>query len=258
MRFGAAVTAVVLASAIATVPAAVRIAPSLRGSAGSLSLWISLLAVAFFPLAVATVVLRHALAALRLFDPRAVATGIATVLVWGLVTFFGLCVFGALLRATTHQHALAGVTFAGGGIVLAAVLALFAARAVPLVQKSAPPLRWSMIAATAVAAGFGLAFLARVLARSDGAGALPVDIVTFAFAAAFGAGAFPHRSRPIAVLAFAGPPLAAAVLVIGFATLRTSPPLCVALDAEAPVLSAITLDVVCGAPGPKPSEKAPH
>jgi hypothetical protein len=88
--------------------------------------------------------------------------------------------------------------------------------------------------------GVGLAFLTRVLGASAAGSALAVDIVAFAFAAAFGGGAFPTRSRPFGPLALAGPPLAAIVLVVGFGTLRTSAPLRAAVDEAAPVLAAMS------------------
>ncbi len=43
------------------------------------------------------------------------AWGIA---VWAMTTFLALAAYGALLRATTHHHGLAGVTFALGGLTL--------------------------------------------------------------------------------------------------------------------------------------------
>jgi hypothetical protein len=246
MRFGAAVSAVLLASVLATMPVAVRIASPLHGSVGGLSLWIALLALAFCPLGVATVVLRHAVDAIRLFDGKAVATGVVTVLVWGFTMFVGLAVFGAALRATTHHHGLAGVTFACGGIALAAVVALFSARVVGIARDASPALRWGLLAVFGIAIGVSVAFFAHVLTRDGSVSTLVVDITAFAFAAAFGAGAFPHRSRPSAPLALVGPPLAAVVLVVGLATVRGSTPLRAALTKDAPVLAALTVSpLVC-------------
>ena len=246
MRFGAAVSAVILASVIATMPAAVRISASIGAASGGVSLWVSLLALAFFPLAVATVVLRHALASLRLFDPRTVTTGVAAVLVWGLMTFVALSGLGMVLRATTHHHGLAGVTFGGGGTVVAAVLALFAIRVVHALRDGSPALRWAAIISCGLLVGVGVAFSAHVLARSEPASALCIDLIAFTFAAAFGAGAFPHRTRPLAPLALAGPPLAAVVLVVGFATLGGSAPLRGAVEADAPILSRVLAFAIPG------------
>jgi hypothetical protein len=239
MRFGAAVSAVILASVIATMPAAVRIAAAMGAAYGGLSLWVALLALAFFPLAVATVVLRHALASLRLFDPSAVRTGVAATLVWGLMTFVALSGLGVVLRATTHHHGLAGVTFAALGIVIASVLAPFAIRLVHVLRDGPPWLRWTAVVSCGLVVGALVAFSGRVLGHSEAASALSVDLIAFLFAAAFGAGAFPHRSRPLLPLALAGPPLAAVVLVVGFGTLQASLPLRAAVLADAPVLSPV-------------------
>jgi hypothetical protein len=226
-------------------PAAVRIGPTVAASCGAASVWLSLLALAFVPLGVATVTLRHALAAIRLFDSRAVTRGAATAVVWGATTFVALAVLGAFLRATTHHHGLAGVAFGGVGLVVAAVVALFSTRFVEWCGTASGPLRWVAISGSALALGVGLAFFAHLLARNEAAGALSVDVAALVFAAAFGATAFPYRSRPFAPLAFAGPPLAAIVLVVGFGTLRTSAPLRAAVSEDAPVL-ATAMDLSCG------------
>ena len=64
-------------------------------------------------------------------------------------------------------------------------------------------------------------------------------------------------SRPIAPLALAGPPLAAAVLAIGLATLHGAPTLCAALTSDAPVL-VVVVDTVCRATPERPAEGATH
>jgi len=76
MRFGGAVSVALLSSVIATLPAAVRITPSLGSCCGRPSGWLALVAVAFVPHVITTVTVRHAIAAIRLFDPRAVVTGV--------------------------------------------------------------------------------------------------------------------------------------------------------------------------------------
>lgn len=239
MRFGAAVSAVVLAATIATMPAAVRIAPPLAPACGGFSVWVALVALAIPPLAVATVLFRHAVAALRLFDGRSVVTGVMTALVWGASTFVVLTALGGVLRATTHHHGLAGVTFATGGFVAAGMLALVAHRFVSWAHAAPWILRWLVVGAVGSSFGVTVAFLGRALGRSDAAGAVAVDVLAFTFAAAFGAGAFPHRSQPFVPFAVAGPPVAAILLVVGFATLGASPSLRVALDEEAPLVSPV-------------------
>jgi hypothetical protein len=244
MRFGAAVSAVLLSSVIASTPPAVRIARALAGTCGAASVWLALIALAFAPLAVATVTFRHALAAIRLFDSRAVALGVASAVLWGLSTFFALAGLGAFLRATTHHHGLAGATFAVTGVAVALVLALFTTRFVRWCSAASAVVRWIAVAVVSVAMGVGLASVARPLGHSEAASIFVADLVAFVFAAAFGAGAFPYRSRPLAPLAFAGPPLAAVVLALGLGSVRTSAPLRAAIDDEAPLLST-ALPLAC-------------
>jgi hypothetical protein len=237
MRFGAAVSAVLLACVLATVPAGVRITRLVSGSPGTLGVFVALLALVFVPLAVATTTLRRALAALRLFDSASAASGIMTAVVWAISSFVLLGALGAALRATTHHHGLAGVTFAIAGSMGALILAAFGTRFVTWAHATAPSARAIVGGAGAVFLTLGLAFFARQFGRSEVASAYAVDLVSFSFATAFGAGAFPLRSRPFAPLAFAGPPLAAVVLALGVGTLRESPTLRATIAEAAPVLA---------------------
>ncbi len=239
IRFGSAVTAVLLSSVIATLPAALRITPSLASSCSRPAGWLALLAIAFVPLLVATVGLRHAFRAIRLFDRRAVPAGVVAALLWGVTTLGALTVLGAVLRATTHHHGLAGVAFAGTGVVIAALLALVSARVVAWALRASPRLRWTVLVLGVAALGAGVAAFVRILGHGDGAPALAADIAAFVVAATFGAGAFPRRSHPSLPLALAGPPLAAVVLVVGCGVLRTSAPLREMVQASAPVLGSV-------------------
>jgi hypothetical protein len=241
LRFGSAVTAVLLSSVIATLPAAVRMAPSLTSACGRPAGWLALLALAFGPVAVATVALRHALGAVRLFDPGAVAAGAATAVLWCATSIGAFTVIGAFLRATTHHHGLAGVTFACAGVVTAALLALVSVRLVTWARAASPVLRWTVLLLGVAGLGAALAAFVRLLGHGDGAPALATDLLALVVAAIFGAGAFPRRSRPSLALAVAGPPLAAVVLVLGCATLRASPQLRAAVQADAPVLGSVVV-----------------
>ena len=235
MRFGAAVSAVLLASVVATMPTAVRLAPALAPSCSRASIWLALLALAFLPLTLLTVALRHAIAALRLFEARSVKLGVIVAIVWGSVSFVLWTVLGAVLRATTHHHGLGGVTFAIGGLV-AAVLALpFVIRIVGWAAAARPVARWTLISLGGFAFGIALAFVARVLHHNESASVLGTNVMALALASAFGAGAFPHRSRPVSLVAFLGPPLAAIVLAGGFSALRAPPTLRAAVLEQAPV-----------------------
>jgi hypothetical protein len=245
MRFGAAVAIAVFSAVIATLPAAVRVASAVSGVTAGVgdvtggTVWLALVALAVAPLALTTVAVRHAVAAVRLFDAKAVATGVMTAVVWGASSFVALGALGAVLRATTHHHGLAGVTFASVGALVVVLLAPFAARAVAWTRDAPGVPRWMTIAASGLAFGLVLAVSARVLGRDAGAGALAVDLLAFGFASAFGGGAFPARSRPFAPLAYAGPPLATIVLVVGLASVRGSVPLASAVAERAPLYGAL-------------------
>ena len=242
MRFGAAVTAVVLASAIGTLPAAVRVAPTVASTAGPASVWIACMAIVLLPMAFATMVLRQAHAALRLFDLAAIPNGLTVGFVWGVGTFGALSALGAFLRANTHHHGLAGATFAGVGLAIALVVALFAARLVGWADSLGPAVLWIVRAASGIGVGVALASASRTLAGSPAASTWCADILALMLAAAFGALAFPARRRPVTALAVIGPPLAAIVLVMGFAALgdhgADTPPLRATLQEEAPVIAS--------------------
>ncbi len=246
MRFGAAVGAALASATLAVLPAAVRVSPVASPLAGTATVLTALVALALVPVGLTTLAVRYALAAVRLFDARGLGQGLATAVLWAVATFGALAGLGAFLRATTHHHGLAGVTFAVAGALGIFLLAPFCIRAVELTLGAPPELRWTIIVAAGLAFGVSVAFSLRALGADGGAAALAVDLIAFAFACAFGGGAFPVRSRPITLFALGGPPLAAVALVVGLGTLRTSPPLRSALESGAPlvglVLSAAPLD----------------
>src|SRR6202042_1491313 len=107
--------------------------------------------------ALATVVVRRALAALRLFDPAALSTGLAVASVWALASFGALAALGAFLRATTHHHGLAGVTFAAAGVSVSALVAVFATRIVGWARAASRVLRWGTLALGGLALGIEMA-----------------------------------------------------------------------------------------------------
>jgi hypothetical protein len=126
---------------------------------------------------------------------------------WGALLSAGLAPLGALLRARTHHHGLAGVTFAIVALLLALGLALVVRRAVELVAASTP--RTQRIALGAFWSALGLAVLLLAVvgglrsaaapvgadATADAASvalvpaltanALAIDVMAFVLAAAF-------------------------------------------------------------------------
>ena len=246
MRFGAAVTAVILASAVGTLPASMRVAPSLSSCCTAMTVWVAFTAVVLLPMGVATVLLRRAHAALRLFDAGAVSTSLLVVPIWALGSFGALAALGAFLRGHTHHHGLAGTTFAAIGAALLLFYALFSARLVAWARLLAAPFRWMLLALGGLALGAELAAVFRILSGSPGASTGCADVIALVLAAAFGALAFPAGRRTLAPLAIAGPPAAAVVLVLGLAAVRSVAPLRAELELEVPLLSAVLRNLVDG------------
>src|SRR6476646_2260137 len=110
-RFGSAVFAGTAASLLASIPAALRIAPAADADLGVSGVWLGLAGAALVPMVALVPVLRGA------------RRGFGSVL-WTLASLDALRVWGALLRKTTHHHALAGTTFALVGLAILVVLAV--------------------------------------------------------------------------------------------------------------------------------------
>jgi hypothetical protein len=243
-RFGTAVGAALVASALATGPAALRIA-SVDGPSGA---WPALVASTLLPMLLAVVVLRRARVGLRSFaGSRALAIG-----VWLPSVFVVMVVLGSTLRATTHHHPLAGVTFSILSLIAAVGLAPFAARVAALLTQWHAGGRWVPLATTALLALFVAVFVAVRVARglggdggdgaasasppaSDPGATVLVDLLAFGMAALL-------ASRPELaarrVLAVFGPPVAAVVFVLGMTSLVRSAALARAVDDRAPAFSA--------------------
>ena len=143
-RIGNAAFAATLAAALSSLPAAVRIA---EAGQSFVMAWSLLGAIALVPMAALVPIFRAAREGLRAFDGEGARERIGGFALWAGAVAVVLARFAAILRAKTHHHALAGVTFAIGAIVAAVVLGLFALRAV----------RWARRGGVAHAAVAGLA-----------------------------------------------------------------------------------------------------
>src|SRR5579872_5733842 len=109
LRVGTAVGLGVAASLGCTLPAALRVSGSGLTDAGPLRAWVALAAAALGPMIATVLILRAARDGLRAFggegaELRAYGAGL-----WLASLLVGFSVFGSVLRATTHHHALAGV-----------------------------------------------------------------------------------------------------------------------------------------------------
>lgn len=126
-RIGNATFAAALAAALASLPAALRLAQA----DGSFPMaWALLAAIALVPMAILVPLFRAAREGLRAWGGDGLGERIAGFGAWlGAMLIFMLR-FGTALRAKTHHHALAGVTFAVGALVIAVVLGIVAVRLV--------------------------------------------------------------------------------------------------------------------------------
>jgi hypothetical protein len=237
VRFGSAVGVGVAAAFVCTVPATIRVAAAVANTEGPPLVWSALAAAALGPMIAAVIVLRGAREGLRTYaGPGAVlrACGVGLWLASLLVAF---ALFGSVLRATTHQHALAGVTFAFGAVALAAASALVCARGVAILGNASAAARYTAVVllpfiAFLALSWVGIRFLHAIAQdpASAAAGSTVVDVLAFTLAAFFAAGSSLSFQRTLALM---GPPLAIVVAAIGVTTLRDAP-LREAIDERAP------------------------
>ncbi|MCL2449597.1 MAG: hypothetical protein FWD17_11675 [Polyangiaceae bacterium] len=252
LRLGTAVGLGAGAALACVLPATLRVAAV--SPEGGPRVWITLGAAALLPMIGAVVVLRGARDGLRAFGLHAEAEGDWTprseaaerraigIALWLATLLILLSVFGGLLRATTHHHALAGVTYAIGALFLAIASALGCARIVAILDAASEGTRRVASGTLAVVTAAALAWVAVRFLRaatvdeaSASAASVVVDILAFSLAAGFAARpSFAGRRA----LALVGPPVAITVLVLGLitiygGTLRT------AIDDRAPAYSAI-------------------
>src|SRR5260370_19944491 len=114
LRFGTAVGLAAGAALAPALPATMRISGALASGHGLGHVWLALAAATLGPMVAAIVVLRGAREGLRAFGGSGAGLRIYGVGLWLASLLVGLSLFGGILRATTHHHALAGVTFACG------------------------------------------------------------------------------------------------------------------------------------------------
>ena len=245
MRAGLTAGKGAVAALISSVPAAFRIGEEATLGRG-LEEWLVLAALAT-PIAIAAIyVVKRARVGLHLlFGDRAPLLVIG--LLWWCVVELGLlAVFGAVLRKTTHQHALAGVTFAFFALVTGAVMAVFAKRATSRVAREGTSAQ-KLALLVAGAAAFLLVMLVGIrTSRTDGlhTAAALVDVMSLTVTSAIASSKLFDRHRALAI---GGAPAAILLLMVGLTTLRFDPKLRESLPETAPFHAAI-IDVFSGGP----------
>jgi hypothetical protein len=236
-RVGRTVGKGVVTAVASTLPAALRMGdePSVLRA---LEQWLVLSAVST-PLAIATVlVIRRARIGLNVLAGDRGSLLALGVLWWSIIELSLLSVFGAVLRKTTHQHALAGVTFAGFAVVTGIVVALFAARTTGLLARGGLRAQRNALLAAGAAAFIVVMVVGVRTSRAEGlhTAAALVDLLALAVTATVASSRAFDRYRPLAI---GGVPAAILVLMIGLTTLRFDPKLQDSLTETAPVHAAI-------------------
>ncbi len=242
LRFGAIVGAGVLAAGFMALPAALRVGAA-AGSGGAIAAWLALVACAIVPATLGVALLRGAREGLRAFaGPNAMLhlLGAAT---WLVCVFGAMTALGAALRATTHHHGLAGVTFALFALFASVAIGLVVRRVVVVAQRSSPRARALLVGLTALAlaavvmiAGVGLTRAAPASPLPASTGALFVDLLAYGIGVGFLSRAEFARRH---LLAHLGLPLAGGLVTLGVLLLRSSPGLVAAVLEHAPAFAPL-------------------
>jgi hypothetical protein len=227
VQFGTAVGLGAAAALATVVPAALRVASSATAGEGFVRAWLALASAALLPMIGAVVVLRGARESVRAFagpDAGLRAFGLG---LWLASLLVGFTLFGRVLRANTHHHGLAGVTFAFGALVFAAGSALVCARIVSLARGAPDFARRGLVLILGVAAVLALGYVGLRFVRgashdaaSYGAAGTVVDVLAFGLAAFF---ASPRALVSRRAIALVGPPVAVVVVALGVSSLREAP-----------------------------------
>lgn len=232
-RFGTVVGAGVLAAIVASVPATLRI-----GDGGlamrAMEVWGSLAAL-LCPVAIALVgVLRRARIGVRIAVGPHAALLAGAVLWWCVLELGVLAAFGAVLRAKTHHHGLAGVTFALFALVSGVAMALLALRGARALERADERVQKASLAVAAFAAFLAIVLVGVRTARAPelGTSAALVDGLALVVASLV---ASSQALARVKALAAAGVPVAAIVLILGLSTVRGRPALQADVVRHAPV-----------------------
>lgn len=232
-RFGTVVGGGVLAAAASSLPAELRM-----GDGGSIlraiEQWLALAAL-LTPLAIIVVaVFRRGRVGLRILAGDRAPLFAAAALWWAVLELGVLSIFGSVLRAKTHHHGLAGVTFAILALISGLVVAMLAVRGVRMLLRM-PPSGHRVALKVAASAAFIVVILIGIrTSRSTGlhTAAALVDTLALVVSGAIASSRAMAKWRPLAV---GGVPIAAAILLLGFACVRAEPDLKELLAEGAPV-----------------------
>jgi hypothetical protein len=243
-RFGTAFGAGALGAAVAAIPAGIRMGAGSGSQTPTCSpycAWVVLATGGLAPMLISIFLLRAARVGLKAFGGPGRGTRFAGVILWGWLELLTLVAVGALLRARTHHHALAGVTFALGSLAVSGGLALVTTRFARIV--SALPdgqRRPALVAGLLAIAVLGALVLRRSgLDGSDGlgrAGATIIDLLAFCIVATFASRPDLSSRRLLALVAL---PATAALVFVGASSLQACPQVIDAARGAAPLYSQV-------------------
>jgi hypothetical protein len=233
-RAGSLLGTSTLAALVGSIPATTRVAPFANNALGA---WIALGASALAPMVVGVAIARAAREGARTAagpDSHLVGWAVAT---WAMTTFLALSTFGALLRATTHHHGLAGVTFAIGGVAIGGALALVVRRLLHI-ARSAPLLGRSALASSLTAVLVCTIFVVIVRVGQSGVAERAPGTIVDGLAFAIAAAALSRQTfARVPWLAVTGLPLALGLLALGWALVSREPALLEAIRTHAPLFA---------------------
>lgn len=232
-RLGTVVGGGVLAAIASSIPAELRI-----GDGGSVvrafEQWLALAALAT-PLAILMVaVLRRAREGLQLVAGERGPLYAAAALWWAVLELGVLSVFGAVLRAKTHHHGLAGVTFAMLALASGLAVGLLALKGIRMMVRLPASQHVAALGIVAVTSFVVITLVGLRTSRAEGlhTAAALVDVLALLVASVIASTKQVSRWRP---LALGGLPLAVAILLLGLATVKSEPDLNAVLGEGAPV-----------------------
>lgn len=232
-RFGTVVAGGLITAIVASLPAEIRMGDG--GSPGrAIEQWVALAAM-LMPFGIAAVgMFRRGREGLRLLAGDK-AEVLAAGVLWGCVVEAAiLCIFGTLLRAKTHHHGLAGVTFAIVALVSGIVTSLLALRGARMLAKLAPK---AQRLGLTIAGGFAFLIVMLValkVSKSEELNTIGglIDVLALSVCAVIASARPLADVRPYALI---GVPFAAVMLLAGIATVHTDPELQVRLVKFAPL-----------------------
>lgn len=217
LRFGTSIGVAFVVAVVGTAPAALRVAKSMP-DVGLFSVWAVIGAAALVPAIVLVALFRGARRGARSFlTERALAHG-TKLFTFGALGPPVVVTLGTILRAKTHHHALAGVTFSIVVALVFVALFAFATRVSSIVEARGPRFTKAGFTLSFVAflASVGWVGLSASRAGGVASGAF-LDTLALLLACGLGSRRGFVDARP---LAFVGPPLAAAMLALGITTTR--------------------------------------